>query len=78
MQQSFEDTISSMLDSSAIISKGEGDSHFWLFLMSQKSIDGRRQTFLHAHVPGGVREKSKYNLNLKLVPSAYNFPLSNR
>lgn len=46
--------------------------------MSQQGIDGRRRTFLHVHVPGGVREKGKYNLNLKLVPSAHNFPLSNR
>lgn len=29
-------------------------------------------------VPGGVKEKSKYNLNLKLVPSAYSSPISTR
>lgn len=80
MWKSFEDRISSlyMLDSPVIINKGEGISHFWFFLMSQQGINGRRQTFLCACVPGRVKEKSKYDLNLKLVPSAHNFPISNR
>lgn len=31
-----------------------------------------------AHGPAGVKAKSKHNLNLKLVPNAPNFPISNR
>ena len=75
MQKFFEgfQFLLCMFNSSAIVNRGEG-----AFLMSQQGIDGRRQTFLYVHVPGGVREKGKYNLNLKLVPSAHNFPLSNR